>query len=171
MMVSSETADAERPHIVLFPVTTMGHTIPLIDLAHLLLKRGVTITIFTSSLNSSFVLSSLENTEAKVIQLSGGTSEDQLPENLHSMSSFMSLMNSHKLLQPHFEEALQTLPNVGCVISDAFLDWTLQSASKFNIPRISFYGMSGYISTIYHCVHNFGLDSEDGNENYRIIFH
>lgn len=111
-MGSSEAADAERPHIALFPVTTMGHTIPQIDLAHHLLRRFVSITIFTSSLKYPFVRSSLENTDARVQEENGTQNTKLTLENLHSLSSFISLINSIKRLQPHFVETLQTLPKL-----------------------------------------------------------
>ncbi|KAL5582533.1 hypothetical protein UlMin_014975 [Ulmus minor] len=61
------------------------------------------------------------------------------------MSLFFSFLNSTSLIQPHFEQALETLlPPVSFLISDAFLWWTLESASKFKIPRLVSFGMSSY---------------------------
>ncbi|MED6200359.1 hypothetical protein PIB30_084261 [Stylosanthes scabra] len=47
-------------------------------------------------------------------------------------------------MQPHFEQALEALPRVSFMVTDGFLWWTLQSASKFKVPRLTFYPMSCY---------------------------
>ncbi|KAK9049959.1 hypothetical protein SSX86_031072 [Deinandra increscens subsp. villosa] len=45
-----------RPHIILFPFMSKGHTIPiLLHLAHLLLNRGIMVTVFTTKANHSFI--------------------------------------------------------------------------------------------------------------------
>lgn len=51
-------------------------------------------------------------------------------------------------MKPHFEEALQGLPNVNFIISDSFLGWTLDSANKFGIPRLATYGFNAFSSAI-----------------------
>ncbi|XP_042504798.1 UDP-glycosyltransferase 90A1-like [Macadamia integrifolia] len=147
-------------HVVLFPFMSKGHTIPILNLARLLLRRGITITIFTTPANSSFIRKSLPDTQptVSIIELEfpsnipdlppGAESTDQLP----SMSLFVPLATATKLMQPDFERALQNLSasgsGVSFIISDGFLGWTLQSAQKFSIPRLVFYGMNNYVMTI-----------------------
>ncbi|KZV36139.1 hypothetical protein F511_20271 [Dorcoceras hygrometricum] len=61
-------------------------------------------------------------------------------------------------MQPFFEEAIQTItPKVDCVISDVFLGWTQQSASKMGIPRLSFYCTSFYVMAVFRDVMENGL--------------
>nr|DAD34618.1 TPA_asm: hypothetical protein HUJ06_005258 [Nelumbo nucifera] len=141
-------------HIVLFPFMSKGHTIPILHLVHLLLRRRrISLTIFSTPANSPFIRQFLADTDSSVVRVidldfpqnvpelpPGVESTDLLP----SMSLFLPFSNATKLMQPHFEQALQSLPTVNCIISDGFLSWTLQSASKFGIPRLVFYGMSNY---------------------------
>ncbi|KAL5582537.1 hypothetical protein UlMin_014979 [Ulmus minor] len=148
----------EQRHVVLFPFMSKGHTIPLLHLARLLLKRNIKLTIFTTPANRPFITTPLAATSATIIDLpfpshaeipAGIESTDSLP----SMSLFFSFATATKLMQPHFEKALDTLlPPVNFIVSDGFLWWTLDSAAKFGIPRLVFYGMSNYAMVISRAV-------------------
>ncbi|KAK6155175.1 hypothetical protein DH2020_009423 [Rehmannia glutinosa] len=151
------SSSSSKPHIVIFPFMSKGHTIPLLHLArHLLLRPGVAITIFTTPANHPFNSQFLAGANnISIIDLSfpnnipgipnGIESTDKLP----SMSLFLPFVNGVKLMQPSFEKSLEQIhKHVTCIISDGFLHWTLQSASKFNIPRLSFYGMSYYAMAV-----------------------
>ncbi|XP_030469852.1 UDP-glycosyltransferase 90A1-like [Syzygium oleosum] len=144
-------------HVVLFPFMSKGHTIPILDLArHLLLRRlAATITVFTTPSNLPFVSRHLAGTSASAVALpfpgdipglpSGVESTDALP----SMSLFPAFANAAALMQPSLEAELQRLhPRPTFMVSDGFLWWTLESASKFGIPRLVFYGMSNYAMAV-----------------------
>lgn len=68
-------------------------------------------------------------------------------------------------MQPDFERALETLPRVIFMVSDLFLWWTLESASRFNITRFVYSGMSYYSITVSRAVAQnrllFGPESDD----------
>ncbi|KAG2323207.1 hypothetical protein Bca52824_016420 [Brassica carinata] len=135
-----------------------GHTIPLLQFARLLLCHRrkkptitVSVTIFTTPKNEPFVSEFLSDTpEIKVISLPfpekitgippGVESTDKLP----SMSLYVPFTRATKLLQPFLEESLKNLPEVSFMVSDGFLWWTSESAAKFKIPRLVFYGMNSY---------------------------
>ncbi|CAF2157587.1 UDP-glycosyltransferase 90A1 isoform X1 [Brassica rapa] len=144
-------------HVVLFPYMSKGHTIPLLQFGRLLLRHSckqpttVSITIFTTPKNEPFVSEFLSDTpENKVISLPfpekitgippGVESTDKLP----SMSLYVPFTRATKLLQPFLEESLKNLPEVSFMVSDGFLWWTSESADKFKIPRLVFYGMNSY---------------------------
>ncbi|XP_010489475.1 PREDICTED: UDP-glycosyltransferase 90A1-like [Camelina sativa] len=149
-------------HVVLFPYMSKGHTIPLLQFGRLLLSHcgkeqttSVTVTVFTTPKNQPFVSDFLSDTsEIKVISLPfpenitgippGVESTDKLP----SMSLFVPFTRATKLLQPLFEETLKNLPQVSFIVSDGFLWWTSESAAKFKIPRLFFYGINYYASAV-----------------------
>ncbi|KAL2528855.1 UDP-glycosyltransferase 90A1 [Forsythia ovata] len=143
-----------KPHVVLFPFMSKGHIIPLLHLARLLLDHRATVTLFTTPANRPYIVQSLSDDDITIIDLPfpgnipgippGIESTDKLP----SMSLFVSFARATKLMQPNFENVLQTLPHVTCIISDQFLHWTLESATKFGIPSLGFNGMSAYSSAI-----------------------
>ncbi|KAM7509927.1 hypothetical protein LguiB_008802 [Lonicera macranthoides] len=148
--------ESSTPHMVLFPFMSKGHTIPLLHLAHLLLRRTTTVTIFTTPSNRPFISHSLAGSSATILDLpfpqnvpgipTGIESTDKLP----SISLYPAFAKATKLMQPHFEQALIDLLPVTCIISDGFLSWTLQSARNLGIPRISFYGTSNYSMAVQH---------------------
>ncbi|XP_019429574.1 PREDICTED: UDP-glycosyltransferase 90A1-like [Lupinus angustifolius] len=141
--------DSYEQHVVLFPFMSKGHTIPLLHFARLLLLRHNTaVTVFTTPANHPFVAEFLHGTAASIIVLpfhtaDGIESTDQLP----SMSLFYKFGNSTATMQPYFENALEneiTIPRISFMVTDSFLWWTLQSATKFNVPRFAYFGMSCY---------------------------
>ncbi|TKY63247.1 UDP-glycosyltransferase 90A1 [Spatholobus suberectus] len=138
-----------RSHILLFPFMSKGHTIPLLHFAQILIRRSISVTVVTTSANHSFITESLNGTAASVVTLpfptatnipSGVESTDRRP----SMSLFYEFATATSSMQPHFEQLLQTIPRVSFMVTDAFLWWTLHSAMKFGIPRLTYYGMSCY---------------------------
>nr|XP_027093755.1 UDP-glycosyltransferase 90A1-like [Coffea arabica] len=142
------------PHFVIFPFLAQGHTIPLIYLARILWQHHLPVTIFTTPTNSPLVRSTLQDAAICVVELAFPENIEGIPygventDKLPSMSLFHQFANATKLMQPHFEKALEDLQPVGCIISDAFLGWTQDSAAKMGIPRIGFYGMSSFASTL-----------------------
>ncbi|EOA22383.1 hypothetical protein CARUB_v10003019mg [Capsella rubella] len=157
-------------HVVLFPYMSKGHTIPLLQFARLLLHHRrvvpsydgdeqptITVTVFTTPKNQPFVsnfFSDVASPSVKVISLPfpeniagippGVESTDMLP----SMSLYVPFTRATKSLQPLFEAALQNLPQVSFMVTDGFLWWTSESAARFDIPRLSFYGMNSYATAI-----------------------
>ncbi|KAL3526035.1 hypothetical protein ACH5RR_014407 [Cinchona calisaya] len=141
-------------HMVLFPFMGKGHTIPLLDLAKLLLNRGAAVTIFTTKANRPFISDYFADYPyISIINLpfpgniSGIPSGVECTDKLPSASLIYPFASATKQMQPHFEQALQALPHVDFIVSDVFLGWTLESALKFGIPRLSFFGMN-YYSTV-----------------------
>ncbi|XP_031256869.1 UDP-glycosyltransferase 90A1-like [Pistacia vera] len=146
-------------HVILFPFMSKGHTIPILHLAKLLLRRPhVTVTVVTTPANRSFIAKSLANTTASIVDISfpqnvpeigaGIESTDKLP----SMSLYVPFTRATKLMQPDFERALEVLPRVSFMVSDGFLWWTLESAAKLGFPRFAFYGMGNYAQSVSRCV-------------------
>lgn len=134
-----------------------GHTIPLLHLSHLLLHRRITVTVITTNANRPFIAHFLgwSSDDSNIIDLpfptqvelgipQGIESTDKLP----SMSLFPPFAAATKLMQPHFEQALNKLAHVTAIVSDGFLSWTLESANKFGIPRLSFFGMNNYAGAV-----------------------
>ncbi|KAI7731160.1 hypothetical protein M8C21_006568, partial [Ambrosia artemisiifolia] len=104
------------------------------------------------------VLETCLDRSISIIHLPFPSSIDGIPDGIEStdklplISLFPQFAVATKLMQPHFEQALNELANVTCIVSDGFLGWTLASANKFGIPRLSFYGMNAYASAVYHVV-------------------
>ncbi|KAF3645454.1 putative serine/threonine-protein kinase HT1-like [Capsicum annuum] len=144
------------PHFVIFPFMSHGHTIPLLHLATLLRQRFIAVTVFTTPANAPSIRDFLQDVSISIIELPfpkgvlGIPSGVENTEKLPSMSYFYQFASATKLMKPLFEQALSVLQHPPtCIISDAFLGWTQESAEKFGIPRYFFFGMSIFATTLY----------------------
>ncbi|KAJ9540975.1 hypothetical protein OSB04_027481 [Centaurea solstitialis] len=144
------------PHFVIFPFMSKGHTIPLLHLSHLLFHRRIKLTIFTTAANRPFIAQFLgwPSDDPNIIDLPFPSQIEGIPQGIEStdklpsISLFPTFATATKIMQPHFEQALENLSNVTAIVSDGFLSWTLESANKFGIPRLSFLGMNSYVSAV-----------------------
>ncbi|KAJ4850900.1 hypothetical protein Tsubulata_035646 [Turnera subulata] len=167
----SSSRDESKYHAVLFPFMSKGHTIPQIHLAHLLLRRGIAVTFFTTPANRPFIAKSLADTTASIIDLPFPKNIPEIPpevestDKLPSMSLFPKFALATKHMQADFEKALEVLPRVNFMVSDGFLWWTLESANKFGFPRLVFYGMNVFAMCVSRAVVGarllFGPESDD----------
>ncbi|GAV72566.1 UDPGT domain-containing protein [Cephalotus follicularis] len=156
--MASNSMDTSH-HVVLFPFMSKGHTIPILGLARLLLLRpGITVTVFTTPANSPFISKSLTDTTASIIELPFPQNIPEIPpgvestDKLPSISFHVPFTRATKLMQADFERALEAVPRVSFMVSDGFLWWTLDSANKFGFPRFVFYGMCGYANCVFKAV-------------------
>ncbi|KAJ3694794.1 hypothetical protein LUZ60_000171 [Juncus effusus] len=150
-------ASSTLPHIAILPFMSKGHTIPLLHLSHLLLRRNLVshITIFTTPLNSPFIHSSLSPSITDKITIVSlpfpHSTSSEIPPNvestdqLSSPSLFLPFVTTIVGLKSDFSKALGDLsPPPSLLISDGFLGWAVYAASDHNVPCITFYGMGGF---------------------------
>ncbi|XP_062193279.1 UDP-glycosyltransferase 90A1-like [Phragmites australis] len=147
----------ELPHVAIFPLMAKGHTIPLLDLTCLLLRRRLTsVTLFTTPGNAALVRAALAAGGAEgaaVVELpspSGHATGEEGIESVASASSpFAAFVESTKMLQPRFEEALAAMrPPASLLVADGFLYWAHASAAALGVPRLSFLGTSAFAHVI-----------------------
>ncbi|XP_050380028.1 UDP-glycosyltransferase 90A1-like [Argentina anserina] len=147
----------QRRHVVLFPFMSKGHTIPLLHLCRLLLARNLDVTVFTTPANRPFIDQFLCSTTASVVDIpfpqnihpeipAGVESTDKLSSVTERLFNPFALATKH--MQDDFEKALSSLPRVSFMVSDSFLWWTLDSATKFGFPRLAFYGFNNYAGCV-----------------------
>ena len=159
-------SQAKELHFLIFPLMGQGHMIPMVDIARLLAQRGVIITIVTTPHNAARFESILtRDKEAglriRLLQLKFPYEEAGLPQGcesfdlLPSLGLATNLFTAASMLQKPAETLIEELtPRPNCVISDTCLPWTINIARKFNIPRITFHGTSGFFLL---CLHNLGV--------------
>ncbi|GJV62498.1 hypothetical protein Tco_1473326 [Tanacetum coccineum] len=148
------TASPSPLHIVLFPFMAKGHTIPIMQLARMLLSRNAMITLLTTPDNHPYILTSLSDTPTTIISIPflkisgvpfGVESIDKLP----SMLLYLPFITSTKLMKFDFEQAVQSLKKpVTFMVTEGFFGWTVKSAKKLKISRLVYYGMSNFAITM-----------------------
>ncbi|KAL0375004.1 UNVERIFIED_CONTAM: UDP-glycosyltransferase 73C3 [Sesamum radiatum] len=152
-------------NFILIPLMAPGHTIPMIDMAKLLAKHGVSVTVIVTPLNAarfSLVIDRAVRSglSIRLLQIRFPSSEAGLPpgcESADSLPSYSLIRNffvAIKLLQKPVEEMLKELdPSPSCIICDKHIPWTADTCMKFQIPRIIFDGMSCFTQLVMHSLY------------------
>nr|UTM61884.1 UDP-glycosyltransferase 18860_115 [Pueraria montana var. lobata] len=137
----------------------------MMDIARLLARHGVIVTIFTTPKNASRFNSVLSRDvssglQIRVEQLHFPSKEAGLPEGCENFDMVTSMDMRYKvfhaisMLQKSAEVLFEALtPKPSCIISDFCIPWTAQVAEKYHIPRISFHGFSSFCLHCLHMIH------------------
>ncbi|OIW21150.1 hypothetical protein TanjilG_29896 [Lupinus angustifolius] len=159
--MGAETTEHSPIHIMFFPFMGHGHMIPMVDMAQLFASKGVKTTILTTPLNAPFIFKTIEKSKThsniNIQTIMFPSVEEGLPDGCENFDSIPSpelvpvFFKRTELLQEGFEQQL-SLQHPDCVVSDMFFTWTTDSTSKFDIPRIVFYGFSFFAMCAYECV-------------------
>lgn len=85
-----------------------------------------------------------------------------------SIESIFSFFQAANMLDEQVEELFKNLsPKPNCIVSDFCLYYTSRIASKFNVPRISFHGMSCFcLVCSYKVHHSHVLDAISSESEY-----
>ncbi|KAH9734913.1 UDP-glycosyltransferase 73C3 [Citrus sinensis] len=156
---------SQQPHFVLFPFLAQGHMIPMIDIGRLLAQNGAAITIVTTPANAArfktVVARAMQSgLPLQLIEIQFPYQEAGIPEGsenfdmLHSTDLLFNFFKSLTLLQLPLENLLKELaPKPSCIVSDMCYPWTVDTAARFNIPRISFHGFSCFCLLCLYNLH------------------
>lgn len=132
------------PHILAYPYPDSGHIIPLLDLTHRLIARGLTVTVLVTP-ESLPLLQPLLSTHPSSIQplvLSAPPGESRVAK-VHAMS---------QLYYPTLLQWFRSHPSPPvAIISDYFLGWTHHLACELGVRRLVFspsgaFGFSALLS-------------------------
>ncbi|XP_073222630.1 UDP-glycosyltransferase 73C11-like [Cicer arietinum] len=154
-------------HFIFIPLMAPGHLLPMVDMAKLLARRKVKVTIITTPLNSIHFQSTINReillgSQIQILNIKFPNQESGIPEGCESVDTLpsMDLMSNFyialcKLHQP-LENIFQTLsPIPSCVISDKHISCVADIAQKFDVPRIIFDGTNCFHLLCNHNLHNF----------------
>nr|AUR26633.1 UDP-glucosyltransferase 73AH2 [Centella asiatica] len=150
-------------HLVLIPLMSPGHLIPMVDMAKLLTQRAVNVTIITTPRNATrsaaVIGRAIESgLPIRVLQVRFPSMAAGLPEGCENMEDvpshdmFINFFKAIGMLQEPMEKLFEEIkPSPSCIISDKNVLWTAETAKRFQIPWIIFDGMSCFTQL---CTHN-----------------
>ncbi|PON46414.1 UDP-glucuronosyl/UDP-glucosyltransferase [Parasponia andersonii] len=134
------SAAANGSHVLVYPILRSGHVIPLLDLTHRLLTRGLTVTVLVTQ-NEVTLLQPLISTHS-----SCSLKPFVIPVPETPLSTPFSPIEAMKAMREHHEAALiqwfksqaTVTPPVVAIISDFMLEWTHDLAARVGVKRIVF---------------------------------
>uniref|UniRef100_A0A1D1YY48 Glycosyltransferase n=1 Tax=Anthurium amnicola TaxID=1678845 RepID=A0A1D1YY48_9ARAE len=158
----SEASDPLPPHVLVFPYPAQGHMIPLLDLAHHLSLRGLSVTILLTPANLPILGSLLSRAPTIRTLVLPFPTHPSLPagaENLRDVPAggAASAAMSHALASlrgPILRWARSHPSPPDALISDFFLGWTHALAAELGIPRIAFNSTAALLVSVFHHLWN-----------------
>ncbi|GLJ36763.1 hypothetical protein SUGI_0740500 [Cryptomeria japonica] len=171
----------KRPHVLIFPFPTQGHIIPLLELSLSLASRGLALTLLTTPGNEPLLRPLLSTASSENLFIQSlilplppppppPHNETQLP--IHSLPHLIYSLKGladpleQWLLQQKLDESSDEFGPVICIISDFFLGWTQDTATKLGIPRIVFSPSGAFafsvISSVWKYMPHLGVESDEG---------
>ncbi|CAI8595537.1 unnamed protein product [Vicia faba] len=157
-MTQKLTMDSTSPlsisnlHIVCIPFLAPGHILPMVDMAKLLARHKVKVTIITTPLNAIQFKTNINReiesgSPIQLLEVKFPNEEAGIPmgcetlETLPSMDLKGNFLIAVNLLQKAIEEVFEKLePFPTCLIADKHIPSLADTAIKFRIPRIIFDG-------------------------------
>ncbi|KAJ7517596.1 hypothetical protein O6H91_21G030900 [Diphasiastrum complanatum] len=143
-------------HAVIAPLPCHGHILPALSLARILATKGLYITFvlsqhrITGPRSAASHISSLENSlpaSFRLIAISDPLPSPDLVCGVdEGLDSVVTEIERSQLMQQPFERLMDELMAADafpgapvCILSDAWLSWTQETADKFHILRYVFY--------------------------------
>nr|AKA44605.1 UGTPg31 [Panax ginseng] len=166
--MASSSSQLQQLHFVLIPLMSPGHLMPIVDMARLFAQHGVIVTIVSTPLNTKRFKTIVDRAidsglQIRIIDLYFPAAEACLPQGCENMDSISRnliknfFMASSMLQQPFDQLFDQLSPRPSCIISGKNQAWTVETARKFNIPRLFFDGMGCFS---FSCTHNLKMSEE-----------
>lgn len=168
-----------------------GHTIPMIDMAHLLAKQGAMVSFITTPANATRIESTIDrarelNLPIHFVPLKLDCAKVGLPEGCGNVDKVLgkeqvkSLTGAYSFLHKPLVSYLRAQSNPpSSIISDLCQPWTGDVARELGIPRFMFNGFCAfsslcrYITVLfinYFCLFLSVLISQVGNLCFAAMF-
>nr|XP_023909150.1 UDP-glycosyltransferase 89B1-like [Quercus suber] len=135
----STTKSKTNLHIVAYPFPSAGHIIPLLDLTHLLLTRGLNVTVLVTPSNVHLLEPYLSTHPSSLKHLVlPALVPDIKPSPPHKR--FLAIVRALRDLHyPFLLQWFQSHPSPPvAIISDFLLGWTHHLACELKVPRLCF---------------------------------
>ncbi|TKY65746.1 Soyasapogenol B glucuronide galactosyltransferase [Spatholobus suberectus] len=150
----------QQLNVIFLPYPAPGHMNPMVDIARLFAKHGVSVTIITTPANALTFQKAIDSDSScgycirtHVSQFLA--SQVGLPDGVENVKAITSREMLDKIslglsmLKDQIELLFQDM-QPHCVVTDMLYPWTVESAAKLGIPRLYFYSSSYFTSCAGH---------------------
>ncbi|XP_057515002.1 flavonol 3-O-glucosyltransferase UGT89B1-like [Actinidia eriantha] len=169
-MSTSENGNGNGAHILVFPYPAPGHIIPILDLTHQFLTRGLTVTVLVTPAHLPLL--------DPLLKCHASTSIQPLvltPPEVPTSTIFRPVVYLRALstLSDPIVQWFRSHPSPPvAIISDLLLGWTQHLASDLGVPRIVFWSIGAFAASTYQCLLR-DLpkvdESDDGNSTFSFL--
>ncbi|KAK4767938.1 hypothetical protein SAY87_003079 [Trapa incisa] len=135
--MSLATATFYPPHLLVYPFSSSGHLIPLLDLTEGLISRGLSVTVLVTPPNLHLLQPLLSRHPTTTMDALVVPAPEPVSSPKHRLIHRLRAMREHHSPAILRWFASRRNPPVA-IISDFFLGWTLHLARQLGIPRIVF---------------------------------
>ncbi|KAG8657438.1 7-deoxyloganetin glucosyltransferase-like [Manihot esculenta] len=156
-----------KPHVVCVPYPLQGHIIPMLRLAKLLHYKGFHVTFVNTEFNHDRILESRGNSALDGLpDFNFATIPLQTPpSNSHTslaVNCLALLETCRKNFLPLFRDLFTKLndtsssssnPPISCILSDAFLSYSLELSQELHIPNVLVWNMGASAVLSFKHVH------------------
>ncbi|GJM94764.1 hypothetical protein PR202_ga11440 [Eleusine coracana subsp. coracana] len=168
--------DAPKPHFVLVPFMAQGHTIPMIDMAHLLVKHGALVSFITTPANATRIESTIDRARElnlpiqfvplKLCSATVGLPMAESVDKVSDKEQLKRLIDAYGMLHEPLVSYLRAQSNPpSCIISDLCQPWTGDVARQLDIPRLMFTGFCAFSSLCRYIIHQENVFENVSDDN------
>ncbi|KAK4271310.1 hypothetical protein QN277_020021 [Acacia crassicarpa] len=173
-MTQQKKLETHQLHFVLIPFMAPGHILPMVDIATLLARQNLKVTILTTPLNAVRIRATIKSeirsgsTGLHLQLFKFPNAEAGLPDGCESFDALPStdlrfnFMKALFMLQKPLEQIFEKLnPAPTCVIYDPYLPSAASVAKKFGVPGITFDGTNCFRMLCDHNLRSSKVHEED----------
>lgn len=137
-----------KPHVLLVPLPSQGHVIPMMELGEQLVRHGIKVTIINTEVNHKILSIKFREKEGyeDVVQLVSipdglGPSDDR-NDDIHKLIKSMQ-----NVMPGELKELIESINkendcNVTCIIADCTMGWAIRVGKNLGIPGAAFWPAS-----------------------------
>ncbi|XP_022035582.1 UDP-glycosyltransferase 83A1 isoform X1 [Helianthus annuus] len=161
-----------KPHVLIMPYPAQGHVIPIMELAHYLVKEGVKVTFINTEVTHKLVTSNWLNEDGfgdlmQMVSIPDGLEPWEDRSDLCKLTLSMLQTMPSKL-----EQLIQTINKeesnkITCVIADGCMGWAVGVVKKMGIRNAAFWSASVATLASTLCIQKL-IDDGIINENVGI---
>ncbi|KAL6973527.1 hypothetical protein U1Q18_027714 [Sarracenia purpurea var. burkii] len=150
-------------HLLIMPFPASGHIIPLLDLTHLLIDRGLTVTVVVSPVHRPLLDPILAAHPATSVQPLVLSYESPSPDR-----GVPAIMRATAQISDPIIGWWRSHPwPPVAIVSDFFLGWTHHLATQLGVPRVAFWASGTFTASIFTSMwRNLPKNDDPANENF-----
>ncbi|XP_073021044.1 LOW QUALITY PROTEIN: flavonol 3-O-glucosyltransferase UGT89B1-like [Primulina eburnea] len=147
--------EKKAAHVLVFPYPAQGHMLALLDLAHQLSLRNLSITILITPGNLPILTPLLSDNPSIQTLILAFPNSPLIPQGVENIKDLGNQGNIpmisalSKLQEPIIQWFDSHSDPPVAILSDFFLGWTHDLACKLNIRRIAFYGTGAILAAVF----------------------